>query len=229
LTSDGELPSLTAIGSMHDADTFAVDLTGAMQRVPRQWAASIDSAFAHPGDVPFSIVAGDGAPTPVAANAAPTANMQPGLRLNLTLGDPRRQPSLTITGQASGEETLGASLHGQLSRWPDAWPGLPTTLASNAAPIVFDASYQGSVFLDAPIAFDVKRADASLQGRIRIADVRAWIRKKFDTLLPPIEATLSAPQLDVGGMQLRGVQMTIHDDAAPSKPAAEASAIAPKS
>ncbi len=229
LKSDGELPSLTATGSMHDADTFAVDLQGAMQRIPPQWAASIDSAFTRPGDVPFSIAAGNGAQALVATSAAPITAMRQHLQLRFAVGDPKRQPALTLIGEANGVEILDAHLHGQLSRWPDAWPGLPAALPTNPAPIVFDASYQGTLFLDAPIAFVVRRADASLQGRFRIADVRAWIRNKSDTMLPPIEATLSAPRIDVGGMQLRGVKLDMRDNAAPEQPATKPSRIAPKS
>ena len=229
LKSDGELPSLDAAGSMIANESFALDLRGVMQRIPGSWAESIDTSFAKPGDTPFSIVVSDGVSIPTAGSVAPTASAQPGLRLQFALGDASRQPALTLNGKASISETIDATLHGQLSRWPDGWPGFGPALASNAAPIVFDASYHGSIFLGEPIVFDVKRADASLQGRLRIADVRLWIGRKFDTILPPVEATLRAPQIDVGGMQLRGVQMDIHDDAAPAQPATRPTAVAPKS
>jgi hypothetical protein len=44
-----------------------------------------------------------------------------------------------------------------------------------------------------------------------------------------MEATLRAPQIDVGGMQLRGVQMEVHDDASPTQPATTPTVVAPKS
>ena len=227
--ADGELPSLTATGSMIAANTFAFNLTGAMQDVPSQWAKSVDTSFASAGDTPFSIVASDGPPTTTVGSATPIAAAQHGLRLQLTLGDTKRQPVLTLNAnEASNGVAVDAALHGQLSRWPDAWPGLPRALVSNAAPIVFDANYRGSIFLDAPIGFEVKRADTSLQGRFLIADMRRWIRSKLATVLPPIEATLSAPQLDVDGVQLRGVRMEIHDDATPSQPVAKTPAVSPK-
>jgi hypothetical protein len=229
LKSDGDLPSLDANGSMIANDNFALDVRGTMQRMPTAWAESIDSSFARPGDTPFSIVVGDGASIPSAGSAAATASAQPGLRMQFALGDARRQPALVISGAENSGETLVATLHGQLSRWPDAWPGFSPAMESKAAPIVFDASYQGSIFLDAPIAFDIRRADAVLQGRLSIAELRTWIRRKFDTFLPPMEATLRAPQIEVGGMQLRGVQMDIHEDVAPSQPAATPTVVAPKS
>ena len=140
------------------------------------------------------------------------------LQTHTTIGDARRQPALSLDGEAHINGELKASLRGQLSRWPNAWPALPPDLGTNAVAIVFDASYQGPRNLTAPIAFNATRADTTLQGRLRVADVNAWIKRKFDTPLPPIEAALRTPQLDVGGMQLRGVQMEIRDDVVPSQP-----------
>ena len=229
LKADGELPSLTATGSMIANDNFALDLRGAMQRVPKRWSDAIDASYAKPGDTPFSIVVGDGISIPTAGNAMPAADAQHGLQMQFALGDAKRQPALTLNGKLMSAMDLDATLQGQLSRWPDAWPGLPLALTANAAPIVFNANYQGSIFLTEPITFEVKRADASLQGRFLIADVRTWIKQKAsDAFLPPVEATLRAPQIDIGGMQLRGVQMDIHDDA-PPQPAAKPSVVAPKS
>ncbi len=225
LKADGELPSLTATGSLLSADTFALDLAGTLQRIPRQWSASIDSAYTRPGDTPFTIGIAHTAPTA----AGIVAGEKQTLRLRLALGDAKRQPTIALSGTASSGVDLEAALHGQLSRWPDAWPGLPATSASNAAPIVFDANYRGSFFLSAPITFDVKLGDTALQGQFRIADVSAWIKRKFDGLLPPIEATLSAPQIEIGGMQLHGVRMEIRGDAATPSPAATPAAVTPKS
>jgi len=229
LESDGDLPSLDAAGSMIANGNFALDVRGTMQRMPTAWADSIDTSFAKPGDTPFSIVIGDGVAISSAGGATATTSAQPGLRMQFALGDARRQPALVISGAENSGETLVATLHGQLSRWPDAWPGFSPAMESNGAPIVFDASYHGSIFLDAPIAFDIRRADAVLQGRLGIADVRAWVRRRFDTFLPPMEATLRAPQIDVGGMQLRGVEMDIHEDVAPLPPATTPTVVAPKS
>lgn len=229
LKSDGELPSLDAVGGVIANDNFALDVRGAMQRIPASWAEAIDTSFAKPGDTPFSIVVSDGASIPPAGGASATTPAPAGLRLQFALGDARRQPTLVISGAENSGETIAVTLRGQLSRWPDAWPGFNPALESNAAPIVFEASYHGSIFLGEPIAFTIKRADAILQGRLSIADVRAWIRRKFDTFLPPMEATLRAPQIDVGGMQLRGVQLDIHDDVAPSQPPTGPTAIPPKS
>jgi hypothetical protein len=219
--SNGELPSLTATGSLLASDTFALDLTGTIQRIPTLWAASIDSAFAHPGGTPFAIVFGDRAPLSTSVHATPVPPQPQDMQLRLMLGDPKRQPALTLTGESTRGKTQDTTLHGHLSRWPDAWPQLPASLASGQAPIVFDASYHGPFVQDTPIAFNVNRADASLHGRFRMADLRAWIAGRFTALLSPIEAMLRTPRIDLGNLQPRSTQMRASDAAVePMQPAA---------
>ena len=229
LTADGELPSLTANGSLRAGDDFALDLAGAMQHVPATWSDSVDSSYAKPGGIPFAIVASDGAPATNPGDTAATASTAHVLKLQLKLGDANRQPALTFNAEASNGETLEADVHGQLSRWPDAWPGLPVAIAANADPIVFNAKYQGSIFLIDPVVFDATRAGTGLKGKFRIADLRAWIDRKYDPLLPPVEATLNTPQFDIDGVQLRGVQLELRDDPAPSPPVVKPASAAPKS
>ncbi len=227
--ADGELPSLTATASLRVGDTFLFDIAGAMQRIPDAWTRHVDSSFAKPGDTPFAVTVNAQTPTSTSGNAASVTAAPYRLQVQLKFGDAKRQPALTLGGDASAGATIDASLHGQLSSWPDAWPALPQALAANTAPFVFKANYHGSIFKSEPVTFDIARADASLQGSFRIDAMRAWIANDFAAALPPVEATLRAPQIDVGGMQLRGVQMDIHDDVAPSQPATKPTVIAPKS
>ena len=221
LKADGELPSLTADGSMVSTDAFALDLAGILQSLPAGWAASIDSSYVH-GDTPFAIALNATLPSPKPAtnamqNPAPPENVQ--LR-KFTLGDPSRQPVLTLAGAVATQTVpdgpaLDAALRGQFSRWPNAWPALPEVLAATPAPLIFDAAYRGPKDFSAPIAYNAKRADSELHGQFRIADIKSWIASKFAALLPPIAAQLSTPRIDIAGMQLQGVRMEIRDDVAP--------------
>jgi hypothetical protein len=219
LTADGAIPSLSANGDLRAANSFVVDLHGTLQRIPPQWAAAIDSTYANSHDTPFSIAAGSELAAPDLASALPLEPVRRHLHLHAELGDPKRQPALRLDSQADRNELLEAKLHGELSRWPDAWPALPAALSAGTAALVFDASYRGTALLEAPVAFDVRRADAVLQGNARIADLRAWMRDEHAGLLPPVEATLSLPQIESGGVQLRGVRTQIRDGDTPSKPA----------
>jgi hypothetical protein len=237
--ADRELPSFTATGSMVSSNVFSLDLAGTLQSLPAGWAASIDSSYEH-GDVPFSIALAPGAlPDSVSANGT-TAIRIPRLNIqlrNLALGDPLRQPALAMTGAVFAEttvagDTLDAMVRGQLSRWPNAWPVLPEPPTLNSAPVIFDATYRGPRNLSAPIVYNAKHADSELHGQFRIADIRNWVEKKFDVLIPPVEAQLVTPRIDVGGLQLQGVQMKIHGDtappASPSKPASAPNSVAGK-
>ena len=237
LKADGELPSLTADGSMRATDAFALDLAGKLQSLPAGWAASIDSSYVH-GDTPFSIALNATLPAPKpAANAMQNPPLPQNVQLRkFSLGDPSRQPVLTLAGamatQTPDGPAIDAALRGQFSRWPNAWPALPDALAAIPAPLIFDAAYRGPKDFSAPIAYNAKRADSELHGQFRIADIKDWIASKFAVLLPPIEAKLSTPRIDMGGMQLQGVQVEIHDDVAPptttSKPRSQSSGVVPK-
>jgi hypothetical protein len=229
LKSDGELPSLTATGSVLASNAFALDLNGTMQRVPPLFAGFVDSAFMRTGDTPFSIVVSDGLPATTTAAATAPMPAQHGLRLKMTLGDPRRQPTFILNGETSNKQPMKARLHGQLSRWPDEWPELPPQMASITAPIAFDASYQGSFLLNAPIEYAVNRSSTSLQGQFRITDVRAWVKKKLIALLPSIEATFGAPQIGIGSTLLRGPGIDAHDDAVPPAQPIPRPSVVPKS
>lgn len=216
LRGDGDLPSLTAAGNLRAADDFSLDLRGALQRIPSRWAAAIDSVYSRSADTPFSIAVNyshaDADP------ALPLISPRRQLRLQIAIGDPQRQPALTLDGQATVGDFIKADLHGQLSRWPDAWLALPAALATGAAALAFDASYRGTALFEAPIEFALKRADADLQGSAHVVDLRGWLRDGRPGL-PPVEATLSLPRVEADGVQLRGVRLKIGDDTPAAKPA----------
>ncbi len=218
LTADGAIPSLTANGELRAADSFVVDLHGTLQRIPPQWAVAIDSSYAGSRDTPFSIATGNEPAAPDPASALPLGPARRHMHLHVEIGDPKRQPALLLDGQADRNELLEGKLHGEVSRWPDAWPALPAALSAGTSALDFKASYHGTTLLESPVAFDIKRADAVLQGSARIADLRAWMHDTHASALPPIEATLSLPQIEASGVQLRGVRMQIRDDDAPAKP-----------
>jgi hypothetical protein len=223
LESDGMLPSLTAAGSLLLADTIALDLRGSFQRVPAAWSDAIDSSFAKPGETPFAIRFDKGPPKPNMGGTIESLTAHHGYRLKFVFGDPKRQPGLTLGFEGNSGAILDAKLEGALSRWPDAWPGLPSALAARNAPIAFGASYQGPALMTSPIAFEMHRADAALKGNFLLEDLRPWFAKRSEIPLPPVAATMSATQLDIGGTELRGIRVEIRDDAPTTKaPAAGA-------
>jgi len=210
LKADGELPSLVATGHVLASDTLDLDLRGNLQSVPVRWSSLSDSSFARPGDTPFAVVLVHRPPATVAG--IPIADAHSGWRLQVSFGDAKRQPSLLLKAQANGEALIDASVSAQLSRWPDAWPGLPAMLAGDAKPLVFEAGYHGPIFPPEPFSFALSRGDARLQGKAHSRQLRAWLREWPAATLPPMQATLDAPVIDLGGAQLHGVHAEIRDD-----------------
>ena len=229
LKADGELPSLTAEGSLLLADTIALDLHGIFQQMPAAWSDATDSSFATSGDTPFSIAMRKGPPKRDLAHPLESLTARHGYRLNLALGDATRQPSLALDAEATTGAILDARAQGRISRWPDAWPGLPTTLTANTAPIQFEASYQGPVFLSEPFVYAIQRGDAAVQGNAKIADLRAWIHGELTSIASPALAPPDEPAIDADVARLRGAHTkTKASDDAPSQ-TAPASAIVPRS
>lgn len=209
-TGDGELPSLTATGHLLASDAIDIALNGQLQRIPAPWPARLDSAFAKPGDTPYAV-----------ALVHEPAAVGPGKwRLKIALGDAKRQPTLNLNAHLDGELMLDAGVNAQLSRWPDAWPGLPAGLGKGDLPVQFSAAYKGPILPPAPFVFTLLRGDTRLQGQAKFDDLRAWVRAGFTPMLPPVQATLDTPALALGGVTLQGVHAQVSDDPPASSPGA---------
>ncbi|MBS0577481.1 MAG: hypothetical protein JSS45_13840 [Proteobacteria bacterium] len=215
MQADGALPSVQASGHVLASDRIDVDLHGQFQTLPIAWTKAIDSSFASPGDTPFTF---NLLHTPTTLLATSTSS-NAGWQLRAQVGDGLRQPQLSVQAQANGEVLIDASLDAKLSRWPDAWPGLPAGLGRDAAALRFRAEYHGPLLPPQPVAFTLERGATRLQGRTKLADLRAWIRGGIVTLLPPLQGTLDTAQLNVAGVQLKGVHAEIRDDAPAATPA----------
>lgn len=208
LQGDGELPSLQIAGNVLASDRIAIDLRGSLHTMPAMWAKALDSSFARPGNTPIALQLTHAKMSLLATSASADAGWQ----LHFTFGDGKQQPTLSLRAQADGEVLVDASIDATLSRWPDAWPGLPQGLGNEASPLAFHAEYHGPLLPPQAIAFSLERGSTRMRGSTRLADLRAWISDGAATLLPPVQGTLDTPQLDVAGVQLKGVHAQIHDD-----------------
>ncbi|MEO5596358.1 MAG: hypothetical protein ABIQ97_04365, partial [Lysobacteraceae bacterium] len=153
LNADGDLPSFKATGKMLASNGFKLDLAGTFQSMPALWTAFIDPSLAQPGNTPFAVSLNVTSPPPPGmlplAPDAPVPQQQ--IRIGrFDLGDPARQPALHLDGTITRDSKLDIALNGSLSRWPAAWPALPEPLASESAPIRFNASYDGAPNLREP-------------------------------------------------------------------------------
>lgn len=222
MQASGDIPSLQVSGHLRNANAIDIDLRGALQRMPAQWVAALDSSFGKPGDAPFAIT----------LRHQPAAMPAPAFagdwQARFSLGDGKRQPALALTAQAKGELMIDASVSAQISRWPDAWPGLPAALPDSPAPLLAQAAYHGSIVSPVPITFAIQRGDTHLQGQAKLADLRAWLRDPAQAILPPLQATLDTPTLEFPGVRLQGVHAELADDAPAPVPSATPPAASPK-
>src|SRR5690606_12902936 len=110
------------------------------------------------------------------------------------------------------DEELALHLDGELAEWPSAWPALPAPLGDSDAPLPFALDYAGAADLSGQTRLLLQRNDARFDGRLRIPDVAPWLAQlSTGTPLPPLQGTLEAPRIDIGGATLTGVRVVLED------------------
>lgn len=115
-------------------------------------------------------------------------------------------PPLRAHGQLALGQRLVLRLHGDIARWPQAWPALPPPLDAAAAPTPFALDYAGAADLGDVAALSLRRDRATLDARLRLADVQDWLANGGGNPLPPLDARLRAPLLELDGARLEGVE-----------------------
>lgn len=118
-------------------------------------------------------------------------------------------PSLRAQGQLALGRRLVLRLKGDIAHWPQAWPALPAPLDASAAPMPFALDYTGAPDLGDIAAFSLQRGAATLDARFRLADAQAWLAAGDANPLPPLDARVRAPLLEIDGARLEGVEATL--------------------
>lgn len=129
-------------------------------------------------------------------------------------GDPGSDPvpRLDALGALRIEDGVVLGLEGEVAAWPEAWPPLPAPLSASSAPLPFALAYDGDTGLGDPARLRLQREDAHFDGRLRLADLTAWIDEDGRwSPLPPIDGRASLPVLELGGATLHGVEITVDD------------------
>ena len=126
-------------------------------------------------------------------------------------------PSLHARGSLALGRRLVLRLQGALDVWPPTWPALPAPLGQSRSPLPFALHYVGQPDLSDIAGLELRRDASRFDGRFRLQDVTTWIAADNDTVspLPPLDGTASAPQLEIAGAQLQGVEITIDDPGVP--------------
>lgn len=122
-------------------------------------------------------------------------------------------PSLDANGTLALGRKLALQLDGVIAQWPQAWPTLPPPIGQSRSSLPFVLRYDGSpVFADVA-ALRLQRDATRFDGRFRLPQVLDWIEQKEGTPLPPLTGTLVAPEMEIAGAQLEGIEMEFDDSA----------------
>ncbi len=124
-------------------------------------------------------------------------------------------PALDARGSLALGRRLVLRLQGELATWPAAWPALPEPLASSRSRLPFALDYTGTPDFTGIAALRLQRDAADFDARFRIQDVQAWLARDRMNPLPPLEGSVRAPRLDIGGAQLEGVEIEIDEPGIP--------------
>jgi hypothetical protein len=127
-------------------------------------------------------------------------------------------PSLRAQGQLALGRRLVLRLKGDVARWPQAWPALPAPLDASTAPMPFALDYTGAPDLGDVATLALQRDGAALDARFRFADVQAWLGAGDANPLPPLDAHVRAPLLELDGARLEGVEATLSSPEAADAP-----------
>lgn len=127
-------------------------------------------------------------------------------------------PTLALSGNAVIGESLQLGLQGELANWPKDWPALPAPLDGAKGPLPLHLSYRGKPDLSDVLTFDVALNETKFNSSLRLPQMQAWLDEKDAAPLPPLNGVLSSPQLNVEGIELKGVTVEISDDPPASIP-----------
>jgi hypothetical protein len=121
-------------------------------------------------------------------------------------------PHLDAQGALALGRRLALKLDGTLQAWPSAWPSLPAPIGASRSPLPFRLRYVGPPELSEIVELGFARDAMRFDGRFRLGDVLAWTRQTTGSPLPPLDGGLSAPDLEISGARLEGVDIRVDDE-----------------
>jgi hypothetical protein len=131
-------------------------------------------------------------------------------------------PTLTLSGNLAVGTTMSMTWQGELAQWPKDWPALPAPLNEAKGPLPIQLAYQGKPDLSDILTLDAAVGESKFHSNLRLPQVQTWLAADNAAPLPPLNGTLVSPQLNVSGLELKGVSVEIEDDppaaAAATKP-----------
>ena len=130
----------------------------------------------------------------------------------LVLRQGREIPDLDGAGRVAWSRDLDLSFDGTMRGWPAGWPTLPSPVSRPRGPLPYSLDYRGPIDFSGQTALALRSGATRLQTDFRLPDVLGWLDASArGTPLPPLDARLVTPRLDVPGMTLHGVEIEIDD------------------
>ena len=112
---------------------------------------------------------------------------------------------------------LVMQLDGIIAQWPDTWPALPPPIGQSKSPLPFALRYVGEPGLTDVTDLRLRRDATVFDGRFRLPAVLGWVNASAaGSPLPPIDGTLTTPELEISGATLQGVEIEFDNDESPA-------------
>jgi hypothetical protein len=120
-------------------------------------------------------------------------------------------PTLDAHGALALGHRLALQLDGVLAQWPQAWPALPAPIVQSQSPLAFALRYDGVPAFGDVASLRLQRDATRFDGRFHLPQVLTWLDQPDGTPLPPLDGTLTTPELEIAGARLEGVEIQFDD------------------
>lgn len=132
-------------------------------------------------------------------------------------GDDTPIPRLDAFGTLALGRRLVLRLDGRIEQWPSAWPALPPPIGQSKSALPFALRYLGPPGLTDTATLELQRDATHFDGRFRLPAMLDWIDTSGKgSPLPPLDGTLTTPELEISGARLEGVEIEMDDPGIPA-------------
>ena len=122
-------------------------------------------------------------------------------------------PNLQASLNLSIGDNLKLSSKGIIAQWPKDWPALPAPLNHQTKNIPYELNYSGKADFSDVISLKLSIEQSQLSSSLKIAEIQQWVENTEGSPLPPLQAQLDTPIIQLDGVSLEGVSIEITPDA----------------
>ena len=122
-------------------------------------------------------------------------------------------PNLQASVNLSIGDTLIVNSSGTIAQWPKDWPILPAPLNHQTKNIPYQLNYSGKANFTDYISLKLSIEQSQFNSTLKIAEIKQWLENAEGSPLPPLQAQLDTPLIQLDGVSLEGVSIEITPDA----------------